>query len=226
MSLKPLITVILAMTADGKIADRDRSPSRFGSLIDKSHLEKQIAAVDAVIFGANTLRAYGTTLSITNPELLAIRAKEHKPSQPIQIVCSASGNLNRNYRFFSQPVPRWLLTTPEGAKLWAEDEEGFDHFVISKSTIINWTEILNDLFRLGIKKLAVLGGGELVASLLEIDAIDELWLTICPLLFGGSNAPTPIGGIGLTAAQAKQLKLLEVDRIGEEVLLHYHRLIA
>jgi 5-amino-6-(5-phosphoribosylamino)uracil reductase len=214
------------MTADGKIADRDRSPARFGSSIDKSHLEKQIAAVDAVIFGANTLRAYGTILSITNPELLAIRAKEQKPLQPIQIVCSASGNLDRNYRFFSQPVPRWLLTTPEGAKLWQDNRESFDRLIISKSTIIDWTEILNDLFILGIKKLAVLGGGELVASLLEIDVIDELWLTICPLLFGGNNAPTPIGGIGLTAAQAKRLELLEVDRIREEVFLHYRRSIG
>jgi 5-amino-6-(5-phosphoribosylamino)uracil reductase len=226
MPLRPQITVILAMTADGKIADRARSPARFGSSIDKSHLEKQIAAVDAVIFGANTLRAYGTTLSITNPDLLTIRAKESRRSQPIQIVCSASGKLDRNYRFFFQPVPRWLLTTREGAKLWEENKEGFDRLIISSSETINWTEILNDLFILGIKKIAVLGGGELVASLLAIDAIDELWLTICPLLFGGNNAPTPVGGIGLTAAQAKRLELLAVDRIGEEVFLHYRRPIA
>ena len=31
--------VILAMTADGKIADRKRSPARFGSAADKAHLD-------------------------------------------------------------------------------------------------------------------------------------------------------------------------------------------
>jgi 5-amino-6-(5-phosphoribosylamino)uracil reductase len=221
MTQNPRITVVLAMTADGKIADRDRSPARFGSSIDKTHLEKQIALVDAVIFGANTLRAYGTTLSIGAPELLAMRQKAGRASQPIQIVCSASGKLDRNCRFFSQPVPRWLLTTPQGAKMWPENGTEFERILVGESTTIDWQEVLPNLSALGIETIAVLGGGELVASLLAVDAIDELWLTVCPFLFGGIDAPTPAGGLGLTAGRSKQLELLEVRQIGNEVFLHY-----
>jgi 5-amino-6-(5-phosphoribosylamino)uracil reductase len=224
MTFKPKITVVLAMTADGKIADRDRSPARFGSSSDKAHLEQQIAAVDAVIFGANTLRTYGTTLSISNPELLALRQKTGRSPQPIQIVCSASGKLDRHCRFFSQPVPRWLLTTPQGAQIWQE-KGNFDRILSGKSKIIDWQEILTNLSALGIETIAVLGGGELVASLLAVDAIDELWLTVCPFIFGGIDAPTPVGGLGLTAGRSKRLELLEVRQIGNEVFLHYRFLL-
>ncbi len=215
---RPQTRVVLAMTADGKIADSSRSPARFGSAIDKAHLEKQISLVDGVIFGAGTLRAYGTSLPISDPKLLENRAKLNLPPQPIHIVCSASGNLNPELRFFSQPIPRWLLTTPSGAKLW-QDNRYFDRILISQG--IDWIAIFAELAELGFKKLAILGGGELIASLLALDLIDEFYLTICPLILGGSKAPTPVEGIGLSFQLAKKLKLVNIERIENEIFLHY-----
>ena len=52
-------TVILAISADGKIADAVRSPARFGSANDKAHLEQQVAASDAVLFGTALYRLMG-----------------------------------------------------------------------------------------------------------------------------------------------------------------------
>ncbi len=230
MNRRPQTKVVLAMTADGKIADWTRSPARFGSNTDKAHLEKQISLVDGVIFGAETLRAYGTTLPISNPKLLEARQKLLRPPQPVHIVCSASGNIDRDLRFFTQKVPRWLLTSPKGAKLWQGKTEGkFEKILVSqksRSTQINpksidWVGFFEELGQLGWKKLAVLGGGELVASLVALDLIDEFWLTVCPLILGGANAPTPIEGSGLLSSQAKRLELLSVERVGEEVFLHY-----
>lgn len=100
---RPFTTVILAVSLDGKIADRDRSPARFGSAADKYHLEAQIAKADAVLFGAGTLRSYGTTLPISHPELLQQRHAQNKPPQPIHVVCSASGNINPQIAFFGKP---------------------------------------------------------------------------------------------------------------------------
>ena len=227
---KPQTTVVLAMTADGKITDRASSPARFGSKIDKLHLEKQISFVDAVIFGAGTLRSYGTTLPITNPKLLQARKKRSQPPQPIHIVCSASGKIAPQLRFFSQPVPRWLLTTATGAKFWQEKTE-FERILISRddrniqpmddSQSIEWMAILAQLKQLGIDKLAILGGGNLVASLLAVDAVDEFYLTICPFILGGQNAPTPVEGKGWLQEQGRKLELISVKQIEREVFLHY-----
>ncbi|MGL4622353.1 RibD family protein [Chroococcidiopsis sp.] len=272
---RPHTTVILAMSADGKIADARRSPARFSSQRDRFHLEQQIAAADATLFGAGTLRAYGTTLSVTSAKLLHQRLQNHQKSQPIQILASASANINPQWRFFRQPVPRWLLTSAAGAKSWqgrsefeqvivAEQGAGsrerfgagsreqgktrgtretrgqrdrgaiqnskfkiqnskFTHHA-SRTTLpltIDWTFALEQLFSLGIKRLAVLGGGELVAAMLAVDLIDEMWLTVCPLLLGGTNAPSPVAGMGFPENLAPRLELLSAQVEAQEVFLHY-----
>ncbi|MBH8551810.1 RibD family protein [Nostocaceae cyanobacterium CENA357] len=235
---RPHTTVILAMSADGKIADFKRSPARFGSGADKAHLEKQIATSDAVLLGAGTLRAYGTTLAVSQPVLLQHRIQEGKPTQPIHIVITQSANLNPEIYFFQQPIRRWLLTNTAGAHYWQEHEQTligtretsaqecpakFEQILVFETPTgkIDTLAALQHLASIHITRLAVLGGGELVASMLELDLIDELWLTVCPLILGGATAPTPVEGQGFLGELAPRLQLLEVETIEQEVFLHY-----
>ena len=215
-------TVILAMTADGKISDRHNSAARFGSANDKAHLEQQVALADGVLFGAGTLRAYGTTMSVSNPQLLEQRKERSQQPQPVQIVASASADLDPQWHFFQQPVPRWLITIAENeAKGRASSK--FEQVIATrgKDTKIDWKTAFEQLSELGLNRLAILGGGELVASLLEEDLIDELWLTVCPLILVGNTAPTPVGGQGLIQAEGKKLQLLKVKQVEQELFLHY-----
>lgn len=208
------------MTADGKIADKAKTAARFGSNADKAHLEAQIALADGVIFGAGTLKAYGSSLPITNPNLLQQRQEFIKPLQPVHILVSASGKINIQERFFQQAIPRWLLTTNHKSETSVFERVLIGKF-LKESNSFDWQTILPQFKQLGIAKLAVLGGGELVASLLSVDLIDELWLTVCPIILGGRNAPTPVAGIGFLQSQGKKLKLLEVKQIDQELFLHY-----
>jgi 5-amino-6-(5-phosphoribosylamino)uracil reductase len=205
-------TVILATSADGKIADHSQSAARFGSHADRQHLEQQVSQADAVLFGAATLRAYGTTLSVRDPDLLHQRELRGQPGQPIQIVCSGSGQLDRSMRFFSQPVPRWLLTDHPGD--WGEP--AFDRVL----KLAAWTDIWAQLGSFGVDRLAVLGGGQLVTGLFAAGLVDELRLTICPLIFGGAAVSSVAGG-GWLESGAPRLQLLECLPVGDEVFLHY-----
>lgn len=220
--IRPCTIVVLAMSADGKITDAWQSPARFGSAMDKAHLETQIAQVDGVLFGAQTLRAYGTTLRVTSPDLLQHRHNHHKPPQPTHIVCSRSAQFDSDLPFFQQAVPRWLMTTSIGEKFW-RDRPVFSRILtpFTPSGKTDWVKALTDLYELGIKTLLVTGGGQLVASLLEEDLIDEFWITICPLLLGGTDAPTLVEGKGFPAKLAPRLTLLSAEVIEQEVFLHY-----
>jgi len=216
----PHTTVILAISADGKIADQVRSPARFGSANDKAHLEQQVAANDAVLFGNGTLQAYGTTMRVISPELLKQRELAGKPPQPVQIVCSRSPEFDPNLRFFQQPVPRWLLTGQDADTV---NDCKFDRTIYAKTTDgeIDWMDAFQQLASFGIKRLAILGGGKLVASVLAAGLIDELWLTVCPLILGGVDAPTAVEGKGFLADLAPKLELLAVKQVDQEVFLHY-----
>jgi 5-amino-6-(5-phosphoribosylamino)uracil reductase len=227
---RPYVTAILAMSTDGKIADFQNSPAKFGSKLDKAHLENQIAISDAALFGAATLRAYGTTLTVSNPNLLQQREKADKPSQPLHIVITESAKLNPEIRFFQQPVRRWLLTTRVGADFWHNRQE-FERVLVFERDSgkmngktnqgIDLTAALENFKLEGIENLAVLGGGTLVASMFELDLIDELWLTVCPLVLGGVTAPTPVEGHGFLENFAPRLELMEVQTAENEVFLHY-----
>ncbi|MDJ0539269.1 MAG: riboflavin deaminase, partial [Microcystis sp. M53603_WE2] len=65
---RPHTTVILAMSADGKIADAYQSAARFASVTDKMRLEQHLSRMDAALFCANTLRAYHTRLPIRHAD--------------------------------------------------------------------------------------------------------------------------------------------------------------
>lgn len=225
--------VVLAMSADGKIADARGSAARFGSEQDKAHLEQQVAAADAVLFGAGTLRSYGTTLSVRDPDLLQQRQEQHQPPQPVQIVCSPSGKLDLNWRFFRQPVPRWLLTTEAGQNAVQDavhksqtdrtSSQPFERMITQGITAqhIDWSQVFTLFEQANFKRLAVLGGGQLVASLLAVDCVDEMLLTVCPLILGGKTAPSPVQGNGWLEGVAPRLELLSADVKGQEVFLHY-----
>jgi 5-amino-6-(5-phosphoribosylamino)uracil reductase len=210
-------TLVLAMTADGKIANGDRSAAKFSSPQDFRHLEEQVAQADAVLIGAGTLRIHGTTMRVLDPDLIQSRIQRGQSPQPIQIVCSRSGDLDSDLKFFRQPVPSWLLTSA------VDEDERFDRVLqIGDAQEIDWQQAWLKLADLGIDRLCILGGAEIATALWEQDLIDELQITICPVIFGGATAPTPCMGTGLVIP--RELVLISNKSIGQEIYLHYHRI--
>ena len=182
---------------------------------------------DAIVFGANTLRAYGTSLTIKNPELLKQRQQKDKPPQPLHIVCSSQGNLNPDWRFFSQPLPRALLTTNTGKENWLKqinsqpETEFFDRYFFSTNPA-NWQDIFTKLQQLKYQKIAILGGAKLISSLLNVGLIDDIWLTICPLIMGKKSATSIVDYNLLEEIETPiELKLIEVKQINQEIFAHY-----
>jgi 5-amino-6-(5-phosphoribosylamino)uracil reductase len=215
-------TLVLAMTADGKISDVRKSPPTFGSERDYAHLEEQMALADAILVGSGTLNDGGNAVLVAKPELVEARLGRSQSPQPIQIICSRTGKIDRELPFFSQPISRWLLTTQVGSKDWL-DLSKFDRVLVCETTDgdIDWELVTAKFTDLGIQNICFLGGSELAASLFAANFIDELWLTICPFIYGGSNAPSPVSGAGFTPELAPRLELLSVDRVDQELFLHY-----
>jgi 5-amino-6-(5-phosphoribosylamino)uracil reductase len=216
-------TLVLAMTADGKISDVAKSAPTFSSERDYAHLEAQIAAADAILVGSGTLNDGGSVVLVKTPELIQARIDRGQQSQPPQIICSRTGKIDSQLPFFSQPIERWLLTTKAGAIDWHE-RDSFSRVIGCETPDgkdIDWQATRSELSKLGMKNVCFLGGSELAASLFAANFIDELWLTVCPVIYGGSAAPTPVSGAGFTPDLAPRLTLLSVERVEQEIFLHY-----
>src|SRR5438093_179021 len=74
----------------------------------------------------------------------------------------------------------------------------------------------------GVDRLLVEGGGTLNAELLGRGLVDEIYLYLAPLIFGGAEAPTLAGGAGLEREEAIRLQLLGLEKMDDgAILLHY-----
>lgn len=72
----------------------------------------------------------------------------------------------------------------------------------------------------GLSRLLLLGGADLASQLLAAELVDELQLTLCPTLLGGTHTwclPT-------VALDPGRWQLVEQRRlVGDELLLRYRR---
>jgi riboflavin biosynthesis pyrimidine reductase len=64
-------------------------------------------------------------------------------------------------------------------------------------------------------------GGELLFELFKLNLIDEIYLTLCPLIIGGADTPTLSDGEGFDADSLKKFSLASQEVCGDEIYLHY-----
>ncbi|MCS5697448.1 RibD family protein [Cyanobium sp. FGCU-52] len=210
---RPCLRLVLAVSLDGRLAPPEGGAAQLGGRGDRRVLEEALAWADGCLIGAETLRRHGTTCLIHAPDLLEQRARQGRPPQPVAIAVSRLGCLPPELPFFRQPLERWLLVAGQPA----ESPLGF----LRTLPLPNWPEALAQLARLGLERVAVLGGARLARSLLEADRLDELQLTLCPRLLGGTHLWLPPGATG---AGVSPWRLLEQRTLGgDEVLLRYGR---
>ena len=74
---------------------------------------------------------------------------------------------------------------------------------------------------MGIRELLLEGGGATNFAFLRDDLVDEIYLTLCPIVIGGGSSPTPVDGEGFAPENFKRFRLTESHRSGRELFLHY-----
>jgi riboflavin biosynthesis pyrimidine reductase len=74
----------------------------------------------------------------------------------------------------------------------------------------------------GVKRLLCEGGGAVNGALFRAGLVDELNLTVSPVIFGGRAAPTLADGAGVgVLADATRLRLVSMKRIAGDLFLVY-----
>lgn len=200
-----------AISVDGRLHTAEERPPMLGSRRDLQRMRSLRAQADAVLVGGATFRRWPIP-ALPEDDALAAR------SRPFwNVVVSRRLDIVPRPAFLQESRIRKLFLTTPGYRPpdCAAELEVFP----DKDIPIKW--ILDVLARRGIGTLLVEAGGDLLSQFLAADALDELFVTLCPLLIGGDLRSGLLTGAGLPTQRIQRLNLKSVEQIEDELFLHY-----
>jgi 5-amino-6-(5-phosphoribosylamino)uracil reductase len=229
---RPFVTLNVAESADGKLAPVDGGKVTFGGAEDRAQMELLRADADGVLIGGGTLRIEDPALIIRDPEIRSRRVAAKGSPHPRNItVCSVlPENLERMNFFRSPETDKLVFTTertPRGLREAAERHARVEVVPADSFGRVDLVEALRRLVSIGVSHLLLEGGGELNFSMLQAGLIDQIYITICPFVFGGRTAPTPFDGAGFSRDSVCKLSLVS-HRVGSsgEIFVRYRVLLG
>jgi riboflavin-specific deaminase-like protein len=175
--------------------------------------------------GAGTVNAGPVTLGPGVVKFRRMRTRRGLAEYNLRIIASGSGNVNPQAEIFKTKFsPILILTTDRASedklnplRELATEIKSFGAREVDFRKALQW---LREKWK--VKRLLCEGGGELDDALFRAGLVNELHLTICPKIFGGRTAPTIAEGNGVRKlANAAQLKLKSMKRIGDELFVVY-----
>ena len=213
---RPFVFINMAMTADGKIASTNGKVNSFGSRTDHARLLELRTKADAILTGAGTLNSQpDITLGPSNKE----------KNLPIRVIVSGQGHVNPKHKLFQTTGAPIVVLTSEiiSHRRLKELETVADTVLVCGTNSVNFKKALHFLSRkYNSKRILCEGGGKLNDSLFRAGLVDEVNLTICPLILGGKDAPTIADGTGFKRlADAVQFKLHSRKELDNEMFLTY-----
>jgi len=220
---RPRIFVNFAITIDGKVSPAKVSPSLFTSSYDKRRLLEIRSLGDALLVGRNTVQIDNMSMGLPDEDLRLARVDRGQSEYPLRVVISNSGNLSTDLSIFDHrfsPIVIYSTTRMPTSIQRALQSRAILH--LTNLDHLSLPDVLNDLRETHRVRTLVCEGGPLLAKgLAEIDAIDELFVTIAPFLFGGAGAPGILGmpGTFLPSSRIFQLASMKVE--AAECYLHY-----
>lgn len=208
-----------AMSADGKIATFRHDHVAIGSAEDRRLMGELRARADGVLVGGRTFRNWPLPLVEAAGSTPASRRRPILNAVLTRRGLLADGDEARVTRHW--PNARASLLVLGGTDLDADAHRtAFGAEVVrAAEPTVAWA--IAEMAARGCEHVLVEGGGDLLFQLLEADLLDEMYLTLCPLVIGGRAAPTPMDGPGFSADRIRHLALADVKQVGDEVFLRY-----
>jgi riboflavin-specific deaminase-like protein len=223
-SSRPKVVANLAISWDGKISSRLGTPSDFSSKEDKRRLIRIRGEGDAVIVSGTTVAADTMTMGIPDEAVRRQRLERGQSEYPVRVVVSASGNLNPMLRVFQSRISPVVVFTSERMPERVRDAlNPLSSIFFAPATDrldLNWVvEVLRVQF--GVSTIVLEGGGLLVRGFLAARLVDELCLTVCPLIFGSASAASVSGAVPEYLQKSVKTSLLSMEAVGQEIFTRW-----
>ena len=190
---RPFVAVNMVSSADGKATLAGRT-APMSAAADRALFHQLRTQADGILVGAGTVRIERYGRVTKTPELQAERERAGVRADALAVIVSRSGNLPDDLPLLTQ--------TPEAVRIAPDPAEA-----------------LRELRAEGIRSLLCEGGPTLNSTLFELDLVDELFLTVAPVIGGSSESLTIVEGRPLH--EALDLQLLTAHEAEGHLFLRY-----
>ena len=212
---KPYVIAKWAMSLDGKIATRSGESKWVSNDKCREKVHQLRGMVDAVLVGVGTI-------DLDDPML---NARPEGPRKQIRIVVDPNARISLTSQIIRSANDfHTIIAVREDAQKHlkiALQHSGCELLELSSASpvdIVN--EVLLSLAKKGVQNLLVEGGGKTLGSFFDASQVDEVQVYIAPIIIGGSDAITPVGGLGiLEMAQRHKLVSFTNEMIDGNILL-------
>ncbi|HUQ21165.1 MAG TPA: bifunctional diaminohydroxyphosphoribosylaminopyrimidine deaminase/5-amino-6-(5-phosphoribosylamino)uracil reductase RibD [Gemmatimonadaceae bacterium] len=207
---RPYITLKLAVSLDGAIADAKRSRGWLTGTEARAEVQRLRAVSDGV--------AVGIATAIADDPLLTARVDPPPVSQPARIVFDRHGRLSPTSALArtAHDVPTIIVTTTR-AKLLPD----LEFAGVQQIAAHNLDEALKKLKERGINSLLVEGGAGVTASFLAEGVVDRMIIFQAPIVLGAGSLGAFSGIAPHDLEHAPHFHALRTERFGDDVMTVY-----
>jgi diaminohydroxyphosphoribosylaminopyrimidine deaminase/5-amino-6-(5-phosphoribosylamino)uracil reductase len=213
---RPYVHAKWAMSLDGKIATRTGDSKWISSETSRKRVHALRGRMDAIVVGIGTALADDPMLTARPPG----------PRRPVRIVLDGEARLPAQARLVQTATtePTLIVTAVECPESRVRSLQALGCEVLSLPSVggrPNLAGLLDELGRRRMTNVLVEGGSEVLGSFLDAGAIDEVHVDVAPILIGGRQGKTAVGGIGVDrVADALRLAEWKVERAEDDYYLH------
>ncbi len=215
----PWLSANFVSSLDGA-ATHDGASAGLGGAADRRVFDLLRRPADAVLVGAGTVRDEGYGPMRLDAASTAWRLKAGFAEQPVFAIVSARLDLDASSPIFTDAPQRAVVVTvgsaPAGRR--AAMSRVADVLVCGDSEL-DPAAMLHELADRGLRRVHNEGGPTLFGALLAADVVDELSLTVSPLLEGGGAGRIVAG----TLPEGRRLALASILKSDDTLLLRYRR---
>jgi 2,5-diamino-6-(ribosylamino)-4(3H)-pyrimidinone 5'-phosphate reductase len=180
------------MSIDGKISTR-KNDSAISSKLDLVRVHKLRSTVDGIMIGISTV--------LEDDPMLNVRYSTTGMKNPTRIIIDSKARIPLNSRIIdsSNKIQTIIAVTHNASsrKIKEIQKKGAQVLVYGNGKV-NLRNVFKQLEKMGLKKIIVEGGGEINWSVLKLGLVNELVVTISPVIIGGRDAKTLVEGKGFT----------------------------
>jgi 2,5-diamino-6-(ribosylamino)-4(3H)-pyrimidinone 5'-phosphate reductase len=221
-----------ATSIDGKIATVS-GDTKISSILDLKRVHRLRCKSDVVLVGISTV--------INDDPLLTIRYGMNKKGtkNPIRIIIDSKARIplqSKIVKTANQIETRLVVTSKApSTNLKKLEERGLKIIMLEQiredkekgvedsTEKVDLKKLFNQLEEEGVSHVLVEGGGEINWSIIKNNLFNEIIVTISPMIIGGKNAISLVGGEGYkTIDESLKVKLSRIQKKSNgEIILHY-----